>query len=357
MSDVKVAFLPEWFNNPYQVRLREHLTRKGVQMVSLGRTPLHIVKGIIRERPDILHLHWLHAFYEARSGLLSAFKMGLSMPGLATAKRVGVRLVWTVHNLTHHENPRPLLDRSFTAFVIRRADAIIAHCATARRHVIEKFGLEDESKLHVIPHGHYVGSYANEIGRTEARKRLGIPGDDLVLLFFGQIRPYKGVLELVDAFTALNRRDVRLMIVGKPLTEESIMLLERRIDGHAQITFRPGFVPDDEVQVYMNACDAVVLPYHDILTSGAAVLAMSFGRACVAPRLGCINDWLDDKGAFLYESDRPGGLSRAMQAAIERRTDLPRMGAHNLRQASEWDWSDVAEETLAVYRRVCGLGE
>ena len=64
MSDLKVAFLPEWFNNPYQVQLREHLTRAGVQMVSLGRTPLRIVRGLIRERPDILHLHWLHAEIE-----------------------------------------------------------------------------------------------------------------------------------------------------------------------------------------------------------------------------------------------------------------------------------------------------
>lgn len=357
MSNLKVAFLPEWFNNPYQVQLREHLTRTGVQMVSLGRTPLGIAKGLIRERPDILHLHWLHAFYEARSGFVSACKMVLSMAGLAAAKLAGARLVWTVHNLTHHENPRPLLDRSFTAFVIRRADALIAHCATAQHHVMEKFRLDDASKLHVIPHGHYVDVYANELGRTEARKKLGILGDDVVLSFFGQIRPYKGVLDLIDAFVALNRRDVHLMIAGKPLTEESVAILERRIAGHAQITFRPGFVPDDDVQVYMNGCDAVVLPYRDILTSGAAVLAMSFGRACIAPRLGCINDWLDANGAFLYEADRPGGLLEAMEAAIERRTDLPGMGEHNLRLASEWDWSHVAEATLGVYRRICGPGE
>lgn len=356
MSDLKVAFLPEWFNNPYQVQLREHLTRAGVQMVSLGRTPLSIVRGLIRERPDILHLHWLHAFYEARSGLFSALKMGLSMLGLAAAKLAGVRLVWTVHNLTHHENPRPLLDKSFTAFVIRRADALIAHCPTAQRHVIEKFGLEDDSRIHVIPHGHYVDAYANEIGRAEARSKLGIPDDDVVLLFFGQVRPYKGVLELVDAFVALNRRGVRLMIVGKPLTEESVVTLKQRVDGHEQITFRPGFVPDEDVQVYMNACDTVVLPYRDVLTSGAAVLAMSFGRACIAPRLGCIKDWLDGNGAFLYDADRPGGLLRAMEAAIERRADLPGMGAHNLELASEWDWSHVAEATLAVYRQVCGSG-
>jgi len=58
----------------------------------------------------------------------------------------------------------------------------------------------------------------------------------------------------------------------------------------------------------MNACDVVVFPYQEILTSGAVILAMSFGRACVAPRLGCIQDVLDDKGAFIYEPSNKAGL-------------------------------------------------
>ncbi|WP_242482112.1 glycosyltransferase, partial [Trichormus variabilis] len=70
-------------------------------------------------------------------------------------------------------------------------------------------------------------------------------------------------------------------------------MLLQKIDNEPNIKFIPGFVPSEKLQIYLNACDVVVFPYRDILTSGAVMLAMSFGRACIAPRKGCIAEVLD----------------------------------------------------------------
>ncbi len=98
----------------------------------------------------------------------------------------------------------------------------------------------------------------------------------------------------------------------------------------------------------MNAADVVVLPYRDILTSGNALLAMSFGRPVIIPRLGCVMELLDDRGAFLYDSGDPGALEAAMRHALD--ADLAAMGAHNYRLATAYDWQGIAGQTDRVYR-------
>jgi glycosyltransferase involved in cell wall biosynthesis len=88
------------------------------------------------------------------------------------------------------------------------------------------------------------------------------------------------------------------MFAGRPINESITKEIALAIDGDLRIKFLPGYVADDDVQVHLNACDVYVLPYQRVLTSGAAVLAMSFGKPCIAPRTGCVTDILKEEGAF-----------------------------------------------------------
>jgi beta-1,4-mannosyltransferase len=100
------------------------------------------------------------------------------------------------------------------------------------------------------------------------------------------------------------------------------------------------------VQLYLNACDVVVLPYQHSFTSGAAILAMSFAKPCIAVRRGCIGGMLDEGGVFLYEGD---ALLDAMQRAMSAQ-DVAAMGAHNYARVTQWDWDRVARETVGLYQ-------
>lgn len=354
MRPLTAIFVPHFSGNPYLDQLGEHLSAAGVRVVPPCRSFLAVITGLVRYRPQLLHLHWLQGLYQSKATPAAVAKFALSLCGLRLLRFLGVRIVWTVHNLHDHELKHPTLDRLCTAFIVRRADAIIVHCREAKRLLALEFPVSAQANIVVIPHGTYGDVYENRISRSDARRDLGLDDERVVFLFLGQIRPYKGVVELIDAFAALEQGDVDLVIAGKPRDQASDELIRARCREQARVHYHPGFVPDDRIQVYMNACDAVVLPYRDILTSGGAVLAMSFGRACIAPRIGCIPEMLDESGAFLYEPNDPDGLRKALELAAAQRGKLAAMGNHNRRSIEPWDWQRVARMTLNVYRDATG---
>lgn len=351
MTGLKVVFFPEWPNNPYQKLLIEHLEKLGVQLEHYSYSgTISLLTVLVRSKPDVLHIHSLYPFFLSLSTLKSIIRLVISLCQLLILRLMGVKIVWTAHDLKHHESKYPKLDRIFTTVVARLTHAIIAHGETAKQKVIKALHLRNGDKIFVIPHGNYLDYYENRIDQAEARKALGIPDTSLVLLFLGLIRPYKGVPDLINAFKHLHHDGVHLVIAGKVANDELVEQIKQKTMGHDNIKFMPGFVADEKIQVYMNASDIVVLPYRDILTSGSTVLAMSFSRVCIAPHRGCISDMLNDSGAFLYDPDVEEGLLEAMNRAVQKKADLLQMGEYNRQLAEQWSWNRIAEKTLEVYQ-------
>jgi len=349
VQPLRVAFLPRYRGNPYLTLLERHLRAVGVEVVPYGGGGWKAAKGLMLDPPEVLHLHWLDAFFASRWSGLGALKMCAFETLLRVLRRRRVRIVWTAHNLRDHEGRNPRLDHRCTRSVLRLADSIIVHSPTAAKALSSAFGVSLEGRLHVVSHGHLCDCYPNTVDRSEARRELGIDAGTFVYGFLGQIRPYKGVLELIDTFRALDAPDVGLLVAGKVRDRQLGRQIQDRTATDRRIRFDAGFVPDERVQVHLNASDVIVLPYREVLTSGAAVLAMSFGRPCIAPRIGCLVDVFDAQGAFLYDAHDAHGLGRAMRRALERRTHLPAMGSHNLRRARGWNWDQIAEQTLDAY--------
>ncbi|MEM9399970.1 MAG: glycosyltransferase, partial [Verrucomicrobiota bacterium] len=351
MSNLKLIFAPQFKRNPYQFQLAENLKSQGLTVEGVNYLDYSVFNLIQDKKADILHLHWLPIFFirdEIWESSLALLNLYLK---IALLKISGVKVVWTVHNLKDHENPYPQLDRLCNFLASKAADAIIVHCEIAKAKVVESFGISNHrQKVFVIPHGNYIGCYENAISRLEARKLLKIDASRVVLLFLGKIRPYKGVLELIEAFKKMNIQSGQLVIAGQPFSDEMKTSLEEKISDSSNIDFKPTFIPEEKIQVYMNASDVVVFPYRDILTSGAVVLAMSFAKACIAPRIGCIDELLDDTGSFLYDSESKGGLAEAIESAITQKEELLQMGKHNLQLAQELGWPEIAKKTLEVYK-------
>lgn len=345
---LRVVFQPYWAENPYQKLLSENLIKLGVQIGEANSRN----KALMGQTPDILHLHWLDALFQFRvkSTLLSLLRLVKFLTKLFILKLRGVKIVWTAHNLKNHEKLYPLLDRICTSVVANLAHAIVAHSETAKREIVSTIRSINKDKIFVIPHGNYINSYENKIDRLEAQQALDIPNSSFVFLFLGQIRPYKGVLELIEAFKQLHHKHIYLVIAGKILNDELAEQIRQKIASHSNIKFIPGFVPDDQIQVYMNACDVLVFPYQDLLTSGAAILAMSFGKACLAPSKPYFTEVLGNSGAFFYDPDNLAGLSQAMNTAVHSKNELISMGDRNLQMAEQWNWSRVAKMTLDVYK-------
>jgi beta-1,4-mannosyltransferase len=344
---LKVCVVPFYADNPYQQELVKHLRHQQAEVQTYHRLK-DLVQAVREtdERPDVVHLHWLPGF-DGKPVVMA--RLVMFMFRIMLLRWQGIRIIWTVHNLYAHEGQYRWFERLFIRDIVRCASRLIVHSPTAAQLVRHEYGIRDASKIVIIPHGHYMGSYLNTVSRAEARRLLGLPPAAPVLLFLGKIRPYKGVCSLVRSFQALEDPHAILLVTGSPHDDAIVAEIEQQICS-ARVRLRPGYVPDDQVQLYMNAADAVVFPYQDVLTSGAVVLAMSFGRACIAARLGCICDVLDDHGALLYDPHQPEALQAALRTALADPSRLARMGQHNAARAAQWRWDEIAQATIATYR-------
>jgi beta-1,4-mannosyltransferase len=343
---------PLQFNeNPYQTSLISGLTSLGVELVDSGLDSI-LKSHLTGEKIfDVVHLDWLHLYYQSRHSVTSKLRFLSFVSKLFLLKLKGVKCVWTAHNISHHDNKFPLVDALMTQFIAKFSDGIIAHCEFAKQQIIQKCNLKNSSKVSVIPHGNYIDCYDNTISAAAARAVLGISKDSLTLLFMGIIRPNKGIYDLIDAFEAVDNSKLHLIVAGKPYPGEE-KIIESRLSQHLNTTFVPEYVPDDKIQLYMNAADVVVFPYKSILTSGAVVLAMSYGRACIAPRLGCMAETIDDGlGGYLYDPDDSQGLEEVLKKVVNCHDQLAEMGLHNRQKSALWNWDVIAQMTLEVYQR------
>lgn len=354
-SVVTVLFFPDYSDaNPYQSNLAREIATLDESVEMGAQFGLFPILRSYRSHDDVsaIHFHWLGPYIVAEGKPTTIVRVLMTLFELLLIKASGTAVVWTCHDVRTHESRYPRIEYVSKRFLVRSGlcDRVFVHGEAVADDLIETYDLPDlvRKRIVAIEHGHYIDNYENGSTETTARAELGIDTPGTVFLFFGQVRAYKGVFKLVEAFSAAARPDSRLLVVGNPRNEQIENDLREAIRSDDRIGAHLEYVPDDRVHLYMNAANAVVLPFERITTSGSAILAMSFGKALVVPRLGFAPDLLDEEGAVMYDPDEPNALTNAISTAESR--DLPAMGEHNYRLAQGYDWRTVAERTVATYR-------
>ena len=339
--------------NPYGALLAAALRRHGVELTEgnyeFGREWLEQSRAAY----DVLHLNWLDRFYarfgEARDADAAGERFADFTEKLIHARRLGYRLIWTVHNLFPHERRYPHLDRLVNALVAREADHVIAHCRFAADSIEARY--HPPRPVTVIPHGNYVPIFPNTVSRAQARQRLTIDGTRFVYLFFGNARGYKGVAELIAAFREAAAPDNVLVLVLRENARSPGLIAELRAvaTGDERIRIHAsGYFPAEEFQYFLNAADVVVLPFTAVLTSGSAIQALGFGKPLIVPRLGCLPELASGGAGLLYDPDAEGALADALTAA--RCLDLETARRAALQRTREFDWDPIAARIAALYR-------
>jgi glycosyltransferase involved in cell wall biosynthesis len=328
----------------------------GLLSRALGATATEVVDGhdgLFRlgwtRHVDVVHLHWLE-FIAASDGrpwrglVRTVLRQLRLVTGLAWLRLRGVRVVWTVHNLASHEPIRPRLEWLLGFLVSRLADRLIVHSDYARRRVGRRW--RTTRKVNVIPHGNYIDVFPSAgRSRTEVRSMQGIADEAYVFVAFGQVRPYKRLPQLVSAFSALPSPDVRLLIAGKPVVAEEADKLRAAAAQDPRVVLDLREIPDAEVADLLACADAAVLGYRDVFSSGALLLALSYGLPVVASGPGTATEIVRGSAGESFEA---GGLTRALQAMQE--GDRSQRSAAALDRAREYPWSRVGAETASLYR-------
>lgn len=333
--------------NPYNWLLTTHLRAVEPGLVVGEFTPT----ALLRARWDIWHMHWPEKFLRIPRRAEAALKVGTLAALVRWARMRGTRLVWTVHNLRSHERLYPRMEEWLRTWLVRQLDGVIALSEASAEAALARFPDLRRLPLAIIPHGHYVEAYPNRIDRTTARERLGLTPGQRVFLFIGQVRRYKNVVPLIEAFRCLPDPDLRLVVAGlanDAQIEAEVMAAAGRDD---RVLAHLRLIPDDDLQVYLNAAELVVLPYQEILNSGSALLALSFARPLLVPDKGSLTELAAQFGApwvMTYDGPLTAATLDHALATLARQPADPAALRPRLEQAL--GWPRIAAETLAFYR-------
>lgn len=288
-----------------------------------------------RQRPDVVVLQWW-------SGTVLHTYLALAF----LARRFGAEVVVEFHEVL---DPGEQSRKWFSAYVRRlsprlfaAASGFVVHSEFDRALVSERYALPTD-QIAVIPHATYSHYRKNGVRRLA-------PPDTCNLLFFGLVRPVKGLEDLVDAFGRIPADEIEhywLTVVGE--TWEGWDLPFERIAASPyrdRISVVNRYVSDAEVDEFFGGADAVVLPYRQSSQSGVLHVAMAYGLPVVANRVGGLAETVTEYGPHVLAE--PGDIDSLVSALLAVRdleaTSVP----------SGPCWSDSARQLLALCDVVAG---
>lgn len=248
--------------------------------------------------------------------------------------------------------PRPSRRQVRTArSLFDRMDAVVAHSEHGAARLRDEVGVEP-SRVHVIPHGalDYLTALPEE--KPLPPELEGAEGP--VILFFGLLRPYKGIDTLLRAFREIDGAE--LWIVGNPRMDVSPL---RRLADEApgRVRFVTRFVADAEIPAVFRRADVVVLPYRDAEHSGVLYTGLAFGKPLVLSAVGGFPEVAAIGAARLVPPEDPPALAATLRELI---ADPPAREelASAARAAAEgvYSWDAIAGQTLALYRELLESG-
>ena len=216
------------------------------------------------------------------------------------------RYVLTVHNLLPHDLHTDWNKQLFR-MVYRLPHLLVAHTEKMKQGLVQTFGVRPD-RVVVMRHGLNDIVPDHGLTRAECRTRLGLPVDASVLLFFGRIRPYKGVETLLEAFGEITGNSF-LVIAGAPENASYGRRIEQLVRAHPhreRIVYHARFIENAELASYFRAADALVMPYRHIDQSGVLFLAFRFGLPVIAFDVGALGEYIqNDRGVLVRGESAP----------------------------------------------------
>ena len=315
-----------------------------------------LIRYAARSKPKVLHILW--------NNKIEVFDRTILM---LYYKAVGKKIAFTAHNVNQarRDAKDSWLNRATLKIQYLLCDHIFVHTQKMKDELCQDFDVA-EKVVTVIRHPVNDAFPDTELTPAEAKRRLGLRDGEKAILFFGRIRPYKGIEYLLDAFRLLSADEqtiYRLIVAGEPKKGSEDYLREiqesvQRDFKQGQVILRIQFIPDDEMEVYLKGADVLVLPYKEIFQSGVLFLAYSFGLPVVATDVGSFREEIvEGSTGFLCQPGDPAELAKAIETYFSsdlfKNLTVRRQEVKDYAHANH-SWDAVAELTCKAYRKMLG---
>jgi glycosyltransferase involved in cell wall biosynthesis len=216
----------------------------------------------------------------------------------------------------------------------------VVHSNADKALISKSYGLETE-KVEVIPHGIY--DHHEKLERTVAKSTAEIK-EDFVILFFGLLRPYKGLKYLIKAFESLREEVIdksRLLIVGETWEDKESKEFVKESKYSNKITMVDRYVSDEETSLYFSASDVLVIPYTRASQSGVAHIGMAFGLPIIASEIGGLEDSLGKyTGTVFVQPESAEDIAQALIQVFDDRGEFE--------APEELRWNEVAKRWVEL---------
>lgn len=292
------------------------------------RVTLHL----LRDKPDGVVLGLVHSPF-----LVVFFK---------ALKRAGIPMVQICHEIEERDRARGTWDRlvayPLLAACYRTFSTVVFLASSIETDFRARYG--DDIPTLKMPHGPQLIFPTAAVGAADLSGKYGVKPGERVVLFFGLLRPSKGVSDLVDAFARVqNRSGLRLVIAGYPTKNFDTRALRAQIERLGisnQVSLFLDYVPNEEVAPLLEMGDVVIFPYRNATASGAASAAQSLGRPIVATSVGGFPEAIrDGETGYLVPPENPDALAQAIENTLadpERAKKMADAGRKDLLETRSW---------------------
>ncbi len=235
--------------------------------------------------------------------------------------------------------------------VARRAfgamDAVIAHSEHGARSLRERVGL-DPARVHVIPHGAF--DYLTELPEEKPLPPELEGAEGPVILFFGLLRPYKGLEVLLDAFAEVEGAE--LWIVGNPRMDVEPLRRAAAV-APGRVRFLTRFIDDAEIPAIFRAADLVVLPYLDVEHSGVLYTGLAFAKPLLLSAVGGFPEVAATGAGRLVPPGDSTVLAAALSELVADAGAREQLAvAARKAAAGPYSWDAIAAQTLSLYEEL-----
>jgi glycosyltransferase involved in cell wall biosynthesis len=297
--------------------------------------PLSWISAAVKIRnmkPDVLLFAYSLPFFGPCYGILSAI----------VRWKAPTKALFLCHNIIPHE--RWIGNILFTKFAFLFSDYFIVQSAAVEEDLLK---LIPRAKYAVVPHPVYA-KFGSVIPKDEARRMLGITAPK-VLLYFGYVRPYKGLATLIDALKIFvasepNSNDVLLLIVGEFYDDEAryrARVNDLQLARH--VVFVSEYVPNERVATYFSAADVVVLPYLSATQSGIAQIAYNFDKPIIATDVGGLAEVvIDEKTGFIVAPNDHRALAESISRFYKEGRE-EEFSAHVKEEKKKYSWDRLVD--------------
>ena len=296
---------------------------------------LSVGNEIKKLRPDIVIVrYWIPLMGPCLGTILRIIK-----------KNKHTRIICIADNIVPHE--KRFGDKPFTRYFIKPVDAFI----TMSEKVLTDLRSFTTKKTLLVPHPLY-DNFGDKISKDEARNQLKIKNEELIILFFGFIRKYKGLDILLDAMkeiqnSKVKNQNIKLLIAGE-FYDDAKLYTEQidRLGIRDNLILHTDFIPDSEVKYYLCAADVVVQPYRNATQSGVTPLAYHFEVPMIVTNVGGLPAMVPDNIVGLVAEPTAESLAEKILEYFEKGENyfLP----HLLEEKKKFSWTNMLQSILEV---------